>query len=76
MHKPLVLLKIWKIFSKIKFLSNLIALKVEEWHMIIGDGIAKELNQEPGDEERGSCDRAEEWERRVWGGGNSARGTV
>ena len=45
----------------------MIALKVGEWHMIVGDGIVKELNQESGDEERGSFDRAEEWERRVWG---------
>lgn len=38
----------------------MIALKVEEWHMIVEDGIMKELNQEPGDEERGSYHRAEE----------------
>lgn len=44
----------------IKLLSNLIALKVEEWHMKVGDGSVKAVSQEPGDEERGSYDRAEE----------------
>ena len=45
---------------KIKLLSNLIALKVEAWHMKVGDGSVKAVSQEPGDEERGSYDRAEE----------------
>ena len=45
---------------KIKALRNVMALQAQEWCMKVGNGILKEVTQEPGNEESGTCDIAEE----------------
>lgn len=62
-HKPLAVSPFFEpeeYLLKIKALRNLMALQAQERCMKVGNGILKEVNQEPGNEESGTCDIAEE----------------